>query len=75
MRGLLMNTEMERIWKEALMDLIDVLWCILLEGLKKITKTPIKIADVPEEIQTEHLPNTSLEPYRCYSLFVPKSGD
>jgi hypothetical protein len=43
------------------MDLIDVLWCMSLERLKKTTKTSARIADVPGEIRTEHLPNTSLE--------------
>jgi hypothetical protein len=37
-----------------------MLWCILLEGLKKTTESSVKIANFPEEIQTEHLLNTIL---------------
>jgi hypothetical protein len=36
---------------------------ICLEGLKKTTKTSLQIADVPAEIQTEDLPNLTVE--RC----------
>jgi hypothetical protein len=66
---------MERIGKEALMDLIDALRYILMEGLKKSTKNSIKIANVAYEIRTAHLPNTNLEPYHCSSLFVLKTVD
>jgi hypothetical protein len=31
------------------------------EGLRKTTQTSLRIADVPKEIQTEHLHNASLD--------------
>jgi hypothetical protein len=38
--------------------------CIFLERLGITTKTLVRIASVPVEIRTEHLPNISLEHYR-----------
>jgi hypothetical protein len=35
-----------------------------LEGLKKTTRTPIKIFGVPAEIRTDYLPNANIERYR-----------
>jgi hypothetical protein len=68
MVGLLMNVELERIWKEA-----SIAWSmyyprIRLEGLRKTMKT-LRIADVSVDIRTEHLPNTSLERYWYTSIF------
>jgi hypothetical protein len=41
---------------------------ICLEGLKNTTTTSIRISDVPVEIRTEHLLDTSLEHYRLANL-------
>jgi hypothetical protein len=41
---------------------------IFLDRLMEITKTSVRIASVPAEIKTEHLPNKSLEHYRYTSL-------
>jgi hypothetical protein len=45
---------------------------IRLEGLSKTMKTLVSTVDVPAEIQTEHLPNTSLERYRYTNVFGSK---
>jgi hypothetical protein len=42
---------------------------ICLEELKRIPED-FRIADVPVKIQTEDLPNASLEPYRCPDFIV-----
>jgi hypothetical protein len=39
------------------------------EGLKETTKTSARIAGVPAEIRTEHVPNTGMELYHYTSLF------
>jgi hypothetical protein len=44
-----------------------------LEGLRKPRETSLKIADVPVEIQTKDLPNTSQESYRYASPLGFKS--
>jgi hypothetical protein len=44
---------------------------IFLEELRKTMKTSVRIAGVPAETQTEHLPNTSLE--HQSNLFHPKA--
>jgi hypothetical protein len=59
MIGLLMNGELERIWKEVVVVLTKYNPDIFLEGLRKTTKH----LGVLAEIRTEHLPNTSLERY------------
>jgi hypothetical protein len=37
---------------------------ICLEGLRKSTKTSVRVADLLAEIRTEYLPSTSQERYR-----------
>jgi hypothetical protein len=44
-----------------------------LEGLRKPRETSVEIADIPVEIQTKNLPNTSQEPYRYASPLDCKS--
>jgi hypothetical protein len=39
-------------------------------GTKENQENPVRIADVPSEIQTEHLPNTILERYTCPPCFL-----
>lgn len=51
---------MERISKETVVAYPRYCPRIFLEGLRKPRQTSVNIADVPLEIQTEHLSNTSL---------------
>jgi hypothetical protein len=55
-----MIEELEGIWKEAAITYLWFLPDIYLDGLRKPQKSSVSIADVPAEIQTEHLPNASL---------------
>jgi hypothetical protein len=41
---------------------------IFLEGLRKITKPSVRIADVLADIRTEYIPNVTLERYRSAHL-------
>jgi hypothetical protein len=41
--------------------IIEVLSGTRLEGLRKVTKTSVRMASVPAEIRTEHLQNTIVE--------------
>jgi hypothetical protein len=51
-----MSYELERIWKEAVVAEARYYPIICPERQKET----VRIADVPVEIQTEHLPNSSL---------------
>jgi hypothetical protein len=56
-----MSNELQRIWNEVVVTYprFDPGFC--LDGLRKITKTSVGIAEVPDEIRTVQLPNTNLE--------------
>jgi hypothetical protein len=57
-------------WKASGWGLIEGWYSgILLEGLRRPTKTSVRIAGVPAEIRTEHFPNKSLCPYLLTNLF------
>jgi hypothetical protein len=56
-----MNNELERIWKEAVVAYRKCDPGVCLDGLRKITKTSIRITDVPDESRTLQLPNTILD--------------
>jgi hypothetical protein len=43
---------------------------VRLEGLRKTTKNFIEDDDVRVEFRTEHLPNRSLERYRCITSYM-----
>jgi hypothetical protein len=49
-------------------DLIEVLSRHLPGGTEENYETSVRIASVPAEIRTEHIPNTSLERYRYTNL-------
>jgi hypothetical protein len=53
----LVNDELERIWMEMAMAKSRYYPSICLEGLRKTTKTPIRIDNVVAKIQTKHPPN------------------
>jgi hypothetical protein len=53
----LMNDEYERIWRE-----LDVAF-FFKKGLRKAMRISVRVAGVPAENGTDHLQNTSLEPY------------
>jgi hypothetical protein len=53
-----MINEQEKTLKEAV-EALTLAW----KGRRKPHKTLVRIVDVPAKIQTEHLPNISLE---CY---------
>lgn len=52
MIGLLVENEVEAIWKEAVMDIFDTLPGICIKGLIKIMKTLIRISATLAEILT-----------------------
>jgi hypothetical protein len=59
----MMNDEMEKIWKEAVMAQLRYYPSICLGRLKKTTLESVRITGTLAGIQTEHHPNTSLEGY------------
>jgi hypothetical protein len=68
----LVSNELERIWKEAVTSLLKELSRHSPRGIEKINEKPVRIAGVPTDIRTEHLPNTSLERYRYIDLLGGK---
>jgi hypothetical protein len=50
MTGLLVNTEWESIWKEAVVAYFEVIFRNLSEGTEKNTKTSVRIAGPWERI-------------------------
>jgi hypothetical protein len=50
--------------EESDCDLVEVVYGIHLEGLRKKGKTSVRIASVPAEIREAHLLNTNPERYR-----------
>jgi hypothetical protein len=59
-----MTDDPESLWKEA--DVAKSRYCLgyYLDELRRTTKTSVRIASVPYEIQTEHLLNMSLQHYQ-----------
>jgi hypothetical protein len=55
--------------KEAAVVYLRFYSGMLLEGLRKLTNISFRIAVVSAEIRTQHLPNTSIEPYAQNNLF------
>jgi hypothetical protein len=45
-----------------------------MEGVKKMTKTVVRIVDIPAEIWNEYLPNISKEHYHYANPFVSRVG-
>jgi hypothetical protein len=54
--------------------LIAVVFGIYLEGLRKTTRNSIRIASLPDEIRTAHLPNRSFHLYGYAKSFGGGSG-
>jgi hypothetical protein len=64
----LMNNELERIWKQAVVTRssrsLELVWW----DWENPRRSSVRVFGVLAESQTEHLPNTSLECYRYTSL-------
>jgi hypothetical protein len=56
-----MNNELERTWQEAVMACLRYYPDICLEGLRKSTKTSVRISRLPAEILTRNFPNSKQE--------------
>jgi hypothetical protein len=55
----LMNHESEDSWKEIILTHWSCGSKILLEGLRKTMETLVRVAIVPDEIQTKYMPGSS----------------
>jgi hypothetical protein len=53
--------ELESIFKETVVAQSKYCPGIFQDGLRKPTKTSVRIVDIPLDIRTEHLPNRSLD--------------
>jgi hypothetical protein len=68
MIGWLRNNELEKIWKEKIMAYSIWYLGICLGLLWKTTKISVRTGSIPAEVQTKHLPHTSLEGIRHTTL-------
>jgi hypothetical protein len=65
---LIVNDEWESVWKEAVLSSFVVLSRQSPGGSEKSTKGPLRIARVPAEVRTGHLPYTGQKLYRSSQL-------
>jgi hypothetical protein len=60
------DTEVERMWKEAVVTYSEILSKHFTGGTEETFEKPVKTVGVPAENRTRYFPNTSLELY-CWS--------
>jgi hypothetical protein len=67
-----MYDELERIWKEAVVDPARYYHGISLKGLMEINRNLSHDTNFPAEVRNEYYPHASLENYRymCYTCHI-----